>query len=67
LTIRLAIPNPPRSLNVRHRASEANSPSAPPEPLSLPESPSVSWSAPVSEPPLVIGFINSFIICASNS
>src|ERR1035441_10291641 len=62
-TIRLAIPNPPCSLSARPRASDANSPSAPPEPESVPE----SSSAPVSESLPVIGFNNSFIICASNS
>ena len=60
-TILLAIPKPPASLNARPSASEANSPSAPLEPEAEP------LSSPSRPLPLVIGFSNSFIICASNS
>ena len=60
-TMRLATPKPPCSLNPRAKDSDANSPSAPPEPELE------SSSSPVSVLPEVNGFNNSFIICASNS
>src|SRR5664279_3347237 len=56
--IRLAIPNPPCALTAFPSASEAKLTIASPEPAS---------SSSLSRPLLVMGFSNSFIICASNS